>query len=132
MENKFSLEFSFTQDDVISFAKISGDNNPIHLDESYASGTPFKKRIIHGFLGASVFSRIFGTKYPGEGTIYLKQDLTFRAPMYVGETYKAIIDTIEVIPARARARFRTQILDKEGKIVIDGEALVQNALYKSH
>lgn len=131
MENNFSLEFSFLQEDVISFAKVSGDNNPIHLDEKYASETPFKKRIIHGFLGASVFSRIFGTLYPGEGTIYLKQDLTFLAPMFVEETYTAVVEIIEIFSVKARAKVKTQILNKEGKIVIDGEALIQNVLYKN-
>src|SRR3990172_4236067 len=83
---QYKYEFSFSDDDIIGFAKVSGDHNPIHLDEEYASKTIFKKRIIHGFLGGSVFSKVFGTIVPGEGTIYLSQSLKFMGPMYIGES----------------------------------------------
>jgi len=130
MQNKFSLEFSFSQTDVENYAKLSGDNNPIHLDEKYASNTVFKKRIMHGFLGASIFSRIFGTLYPGEGTIYLKQDLNFMAPMFAEETYTAIVEVDKINHLKARAIVKTYILDKSQKVVIKGEALIQNNMYK--
>jgi len=129
MENKFSLDFSFTQEQVKTFADVSGDNNPIHLDESYASTTTFKKRIIHGFLGASIFSRIFGTLYPGGGTIYLKQDLKFLAPMFVDTRYLATVEIIEVFREKKRAKLRTYIQDEAGNITIDGEALIKNTLF---
>jgi 3-hydroxybutyryl-CoA dehydratase len=129
MENKYSLDFSFTQEDVKTFAKVSGDFNPVHLDENYAANTIFKKRIVHGFLGASVFSRIFGTLYPGGGTIYLKQDLKFLAPMYVDTKYKAEIELTEVVQERKRARVRTYIHDEFGNIIIDGEAVIQNQIF---
>ena len=131
MENRFSLEFSFSQNDVENFAKISKDNNPIHLNEEYAANTIFKKRIIHGMLGASIFSRIFGTLYPGEGTIYLKQDVRFLAPMFVGVNYVATVETIEVNNLKSRAKLKTFIVDENQKIVMDGEALIQNNIYKN-
>src|SRR5688572_9225313 len=107
MENSFEIQFSFDQSDVVRFSEITGDKNPIHLNDEYASKTIFGKKIIHGFLGASVFSKIFGTLYPGEGTIYLKQSLQFMAPMYAGEVYKARVEVIEVIDQKKRARLST-------------------------
>ena len=70
-----------TNDDVLAFAELSGDNNPVHLDDAYAAGTMFKQRIAHGFLTASLFSTVLGTKLPGPGCIYLSQSLKFRAPV---------------------------------------------------
>jgi len=130
MDNSFSLEFSFTQADVQAFAEVSRDFNPIHIDEDYAKKSIFKRRIVHGFLGASIFSRIFGTLYPGEGTIYLKQDLKFLAPMYAETLYKAVAELTEVISEKGRAKVRTYVQDESGNIVIDGEALIQNVIFK--
>ncbi len=130
MGNNFSLEFSYTQEDVEAFGSITGDNNPIHLVEEYASKTIFKTRIIHGFLAGSIFSRIFGMYYPGEGTIYLKQDMKFIAPMFVNVTYGATVEVLEVIKEKGRARLRTFIKDQSGEIVLDGEALIQNEVFK--
>src|ERR1039458_7001087 len=78
----YKYAFSFTQKDVENFAKVTGDNNPIHLDNAYAAQTVFKKPIMHGFLGASIFSKVFGTLFPGEGTIYMKQSMAFVKPMF--------------------------------------------------
>ena len=88
IDSQFEHLFSFTQEDVEAFAKVTGDNNPVHLDESYAAKTMFKRPIMHGMLGAAVFSKVFGTMFPGEGTIYLSQSLSFLKPMYVSENYK--------------------------------------------
>ncbi len=129
MENKFVLDFSFSQEDVIVFSEVTGDKNPIHLDEEYASKTLFKKRIVHGFLGASVFSKILGTLFPGEGTIYLKQDLKFMAPMFTDKTYKARVEVIEIFKEKKRARLRTTVADESQNLLIDGEALVQNTIF---
>jgi len=86
--DNYQLEFRFTQNQVEDFARLTGDSNPLHLDPDYASRTLFKKPIIHGVLGASIFSKIMGTLFPGEGTIYLSQQLEFKRPMYVDTTYK--------------------------------------------
>ncbi|MBI4931110.1 MAG: MaoC family dehydratase [Bacteroidetes bacterium] len=123
---QYKYEFSFFNDDIIGFAKVSGDNNPIHLDEEYASKTIFKRRIIHGFLGGSVFSKVFGTIIPGEGTIYLSQSLKFMGPMYIGEPYTAVFDFLEVDVAKHRAKVQTKIVDCNNNVVISGEALVLN------
>lgn len=119
--------FEFTQDDVIKFAELSGDKNPLHLDAEYASKTPFKKPVIHGVLGSSIFSKILGMKFPGEGTIYLKQELSFKRPMYVDTKYEAILTVKEIISEKHQALIETKIIEKEsGKINAIGEAFVMN------
>lgn len=70
-----SKEFSFSQDQVDAFAKITGEDNPIHINDEYAKQSIFKRRIMHGFLTGSIFSKVFGTLFPGEGTVYLKQNM---------------------------------------------------------
>lgn len=126
--DKFDYDFSFTNEDVIMFSKATGDFNPIHLDSEYAKNTIFKKPILHGFLGGSVFSKVFGTLYPGNGTIYLKQDLSFFKPMYRLEKYKATFEIITTNVNKNRALVKTLIIDNKSKIVIDGEALIQHPL----
>lgn len=122
----FMHEFSFTKNDVFQFAEVSGDKNPIHLDDAYAAQTVFKKRVVHGFLGASIFSKVFGMIFPGEGTIYLSQSLKFMAPMYEDEKYIAQFKVLEVFPEKHRAKVETLILDKDGKTVTAGEAMIMN------
>ena len=122
----FEHEFQFSQQNVIKFAEASGDFNPIHLDSAYAKNSIFGRTIIHGFLGGSVFSKVFGTIYPGEGTIYLKQDMSFFKPMFTLVTYKAIFKVIDTIPEKNRARVKTTILDQENEIIIDGEAIIKH------
>ena len=87
--DSYEIEFSFTQEQVNDFCKISGDFNPLHWDEAFAASTPFKKPIIHGALIASVFSRVMGLEFPGSGSVYLKQVSEFKRPLYVGQTYQA-------------------------------------------
>jgi 3-hydroxybutyryl-CoA dehydratase len=118
--------FSYTQQDVNDFAKISGDNNPIHLDEDYASKSMFKRRIIHGYLGSSVFSKVFATDFPGEGTIYLKQDLKFLKPMFTEVNYTAKFTVLELNEEKHRALVKTEIFDTENDCIVAGEALIQN------
>src|SRR5688572_3317080 len=85
----FTHQFSYTQEEVNRFAEVTGDTNPVHTDAAYAATTMFKKPIMHGFLGGSIFSKVFGTMFPGEGTIYLKQSMSFVKPMYVDTIYEA-------------------------------------------
>ncbi|GAB4145650.1 MAG: MaoC family dehydratase [Bacteroidia bacterium] len=119
--------FRFTQKDVEDFARVTGDNNPVHLDAEYASKTMFKRPIMHGFLGGSIFSKIFGTLFPGEGTIYLKQSMTFMRPMYVETDYEARMTVKEVNKEKHRAVVETVIVDaKTEEAVISGEATVMN------
>lgn len=119
----FTYEFSFKQKDVELFAKATGDYNPIHLDSEYASKTMFKTPIIHGFLGGSIFSRVFGTIWPGEGTIYLKQDLKFLSPMRADHNYLAKFEVNEVFPEKNRALINTSVFD-EDRICIAGQAVI--------
>jgi acyl dehydratase len=123
----FETTFSYSQQDVEAFAKITGDHNPIHLDAEYAAQTPFKKPIIHGFLGGSIFSKILGTQFPGEGSIYLMQSMDFKRPMYVEETYKAVLTVKEIDEAKNKATIETKVLDANtNKLIITGEAVVMH------
>lgn len=125
---EYKHEFQFSQEDVANFANVTGDKNPIHLDEGYAANTMFKKPIMHGFLGGSIFSKVFGTLFPGEGTIYLKQSMAFTKPMFVDMPYEAVFTVREVTPEKNRAVIETIIREAEsGDVTIKGEAVVMNS-----
>lgn len=123
----YQEQFSFSQADVQAFANVSGDHNPIHLDEAVAAQTVYKRPILHGMLGASVFSRIIGMTFPGEGTVYLNQTLQFKRPMYPDEQYRAEMVVLEIEERRKRARIETKLVQvSDGKPVLVGEAYVMN------
>ncbi len=127
----FRYSFSFSQEQVNRFAEVTGDNNPLHSDEAYAATTPFKRPIMHGFLGGSVFSKVFGTMFPGEGTVYLSQNMKFLRPMYVNTEYETVFTIKELNTEKNLATVTTQMLDKtSGKVTIDGEATVMNKILK--
>lgn len=110
--------------DLVMFAGISGDTNPMHLNEEYASKTMFEGTIAHGMLSASFISTVVGTRLPGPGCIYVNQSLKFRAPVRPGDTVTARATVKELVPERGRAILRTVCTVGE-TIVIDGEAVVQ-------
>lgn len=123
----YKHQFSFTQDQVNDFAKVSGDTNPLHLDAEFAATTPFKKPIMHGFLGGSIFSMVLGTKFPGEGSVYLKQSMEFLRPMYVETEYEAIFTVKELDLVKNKALIETKIVDLQtNKSTMMGEALIMN------
>jgi acyl dehydratase len=122
----FVHEFSFSQDEVNRFAEVTGDRNPVHTNADYAAKTMFKRPIMHGMLGAALFSKVFGTLFPGEGTIYLKQSLNFLKPMYVDTPYEAVFTIKEVLTDKNRAIVETVIRNKEGNVCTSGEATVMN------
>ena len=122
----YTLNFSYSQEQVDAFAICTGDNNPIHLDKEYAAITVFKKPIMHGFLGGAVFSKIFGTLFPGNGTIYLKQSLIFLKPMFVKEEYTAVVGVIDINRDKHRATIMTKIINRNKEDVISGEAVISN------
>lgn len=124
INSTFEYHFSFTQEDVNNFSKVTGDVNPIHLDEEIAKNSIFKKRIVHGFLSASIFSKVFGTLWPGHGTIYLSQSLNFTKPMYTNERYSAKFEVIEVLP-KNRIWVQTTIVDSNNENTIEGKALLK-------
>ena len=116
-----SYSQTITESDINSFAKISGDINPVHLDEEYAQKTRFKKRIVHGMHSASYFSALFGTKLPGKGCIYVSQTLSFKRPVYINDTVIAMIEVIKIDLEKNRVFFKTTCKVKN-KIVTEGEA----------
>lgn len=122
----YTESFSYTQEDVNKFAEISGDKNPIHIDEDYARNSIFKRRIIHGYLGTSIFSKVFAMNFPGKGTIYLKQDLKFMKPMFTEESYVAKFEVLEHNVEKNRALVKTSIFNSSKEEVVLGEALIQN------
>ncbi len=115
---------TISETDVYLYAGISGDFNPAHINEAYAEKTFFKTRIAHGMLPAGFISAILGTKLPGPGTIYIKQELKFLAPVHIGDTITARAEVVEIIAEKNRIRLKTTCFNQEGTIVLDGEAAV--------
>ncbi len=107
--------------DILMFAGVTGDTNPVHLDEEFAASTMFGGRIAHGMLSAGYISTVFGTRLPGPGCIYLSQSLRFKAPVKIGDTVEARVTVIELNEAKRRARFST-VCTVKGKVVLEGEA----------
>ena len=123
----FDYPFKFTQEEVQRFADLTGDNNPIHLDADYAATTPFKKPIIHGMLGATVFTKVLGTQFPGFGSIYVKQTLEFLRPMFVETDYKAVFTILSINPEKHIAEISTELVDATtGKVTTKGVATMIN------
>jgi 3-hydroxybutyryl-CoA dehydratase len=109
--------------DIVLFAGVSGDTNPVHLDEDYAKATMFKTRIAHGMLSAGFISTVLGTKLPGPGAIYMSQNLKFKAPVKIGDSVLATCTVTEVIAEKKRAVLST-ICKVGDTVVIEGEAMV--------
>lgn len=122
---EYSFDILYTQEQVEEFAKVTGDFNPIHLDTEEARNSIFKRPIVHGFLAASVFSKVFGTINPGVGTIYLKQSLTFLKPMFVNRRYTALFKVTNLDEEKNRAEVETLVLDHNQEICISGQALLK-------
>jgi 3-hydroxybutyryl-CoA dehydratase len=113
-----------TETDVYLYAGITGDFNPAHVNEAYAKNTFFKTRIAHGMLTAGFISAILANQLPGPGTIYLKQELSFLAPVRMGDTVTGRVEVLELIAERNRVRLKTSCTNQDGVMVLDGEALV--------
>jgi 3-hydroxybutyryl-CoA dehydratase len=112
-----------TEADIIAFADVTGDKNPVHLDADFAAKTIFKQRISHGMLTASYISAVFGTELPGPGCIYISQTLNFRAPVHIGDRVVAKVKVAELLPAKKRVRFDC-VCSIDGKPVLEGEAVL--------
>jgi len=110
-------------EDIEAFAEVSGDTNPVHLDEAYARGTTFGGRIAHGMLSAAYISAVLGTTLPGPGAIYLSQSLRFRRPVKIGDAVTARVTVTALDDARAHVTLET-VCQVNGKTVVDGEAVV--------
>lgn len=118
---KASYSQTITDLDIKAFSLVSGDNNPIHIDDNYAEKSRYKKRIAHGMLTASFFSALFGTKIPGEGCVYVSQSLKFKRPVYLGDRVTATVEVINLDLGKKRVFFKTTCSVKN-KVVTDGEA----------
>ena len=114
---------TITESDIVLFAGVSGDNNAVHMNEEFAARTVFGGRIAHGFLTASVISAAVATRLPGPGTVYLGQQMKFRAPVRPGDTVHATVTVLSVDMTKARVVLSTMCLVKD-TVVIEGEATV--------
>jgi len=112
-----------TDADVRGFAEVSGDINPLHLSDEFASKTRFGHRIAHGLYTASLVSAVLGTRLPGPGGVYLSQSLNFKAPVKIGDTVTSTVEIIELIEKGRRCRL-VCTAEVDGQLVLDGEALV--------
>lgn len=113
-----------TKEKVAAFAEISGDHNPIHLDDSYAATTPFGGCIAHGVFTASFVSAVIATRLPGAGSIYISQTLSFRAPVRIGATVETSVEVLELIERGRRVKLKCECR-VDGKLVLEGEAEVK-------
>jgi 3-hydroxybutyryl-CoA dehydratase len=118
------LRKTIDSSDVVGFAEVTGDRNPIHLSEHFAAKTPFGTRIAHGLYTASLISAVLGTRLPGPGAVYISQTLNFRAPVKIGDTVEVQVAVTELLPERSRARL-TCTCSVDGECVLDGEAWVK-------
>jgi len=118
------LEKTIAASDVVGFAQLTGDRNPIHLSEHFAAKTPFGTRVAHGLYTASLISAVLGTRLPGPGAVYISQTLNFRAPVKIGDTVTVVVEVAELIAEKSRARL-TCTCSVGGEVVLDGEALVK-------
>jgi len=126
LEVGMTAEFSktITEADIILFAGVSGDNNAIHINETFAKTTPFEGRIAHGMLTASTISAAIANRLPGPGTIYMSQEMKFVGPVKPGDTVDAVVTVQEVILEKSRAILRT-VCSVDGNVVVDGKAMVK-------
>jgi len=119
-----TLRKTIDSSDVVGFAEVTGDRNPIHLSEHFADKTPFGTRIAHGLYTASLISAVLGTRLPGPGAIYISQTLNFRAPVKIGDTVEVSVVVSEFLPENSRARLACTC-SVDGELVLDGEAWVK-------
>ena len=113
-----------SESDVYLYAGVTGDLNPAQINELYAQNTFFKTRIAHGMLLGGFISAVIGTQLPGPGTIYVSQELHFKAPVKFGETVSAVIEVAEIDLERNRAVLKTTCINEHGKLLVDGKAVV--------
>lgn len=115
---------TISESDVYTYAGVTGDFNPAHVNEHYASSTFFKRRIAHGLLSAGLISNVLGTQLPGTGSLYISQDLNFTAPVFIGDTVTARVEVVTVMDAKNRVALKTICTNQDGVVVIHGTALM--------
>ncbi|MDR1297873.1 MAG: MaoC family dehydratase [Deltaproteobacteria bacterium] len=110
---------------IARFAEVTLDDNPVHLDETYAAGNSFFKRCVaHGMISASLAASLMGTELPGHGTIYLGQSLKFKNPVFPGDEVTVRLEVLEKQEVSKRIRLSTVVVNQDGKVVVEGEATV--------
>jgi 3-hydroxybutyryl-CoA dehydratase len=119
-----SMSKTISEHDIYAFAGVTGDFNPVHVNAEFAKGTMFKERIAHGMLSVGMISAVLGTALPGVNTIYLAQELVFKAPVKIGDTVTATVEVLEKIEGKNRVILRTTATTQDGTLVIDGKATV--------
>ena len=124
LNSTFEFVKIFSSEDVKAFANLSEDNNPIHLDEEYASNSIFKRRVVHGVLLVSMFSKIFGTIYPGNGGIYMSQDSKFLRPAFIGDEITAKATLTEFDNTKKQGVFLCESFNQKSKLLLTGEAKI--------
>jgi 3-hydroxybutyryl-CoA dehydratase len=125
--DQFKHQFSYTQEEVNLYAQVSGDTNPLHINEDAGKNSVFGRNIIHGFLGGSVFTKIFGALWKADGHIYMKQVMQWLRPMFVDTSYEAVITVKEIFPDKNRVLYTCEIFDLGTKEqTFTGEALLMN------
>lgn len=120
-----SLKKTITQADVEKFAAVTGDYNPLHMDEEFAGKTIFRGRIAHGMITGGLISAVLGTELPGKNTLYLEQELKFLSPVRFGDTLVATVECIEKEDRRHKLVFKTVVTNQNGAVVTSGKALVR-------
>ena len=119
-----SRSLTIGDDTIRAFADVTGDTNPIHLDDDYAAGTKFGRRIAHGMIAAGLISATIANDLPGPGTVYLSQTLKFKLPVYPGDTVTATVEVLTVRPDKPIVTLSTVCTNQEEQIVLEGEAVV--------
>ena len=122
--DKASLSKTISEHDVYTFAGVTGDFNPVHVNEEFAKQTMFKGRIAHGMLSAGLISAVLGTELPGINTIYMNQELKFLASVHYNDTLTAKVECLEKNDEKHRLVFRTTVTNQDGTVVTDGQARV--------
>ncbi|MEH6389872.1 MULTISPECIES: MaoC family dehydratase [Pseudomonas] len=118
-----SVSHTVTERDLVLFAEVSGDVNPVHLDEAFAAATPFKGRIAHGMLAGAFISATIACELPGPGSIYIGQELSFLRPVRLGDEIRVDLEVLEKLP-KNRVRIATPVFNQDGKKVVEGVATV--------
>ena len=120
----FKFERFISAEDVLRFAEVVGDHNPVHLDDAFARNTSFKKRIVHGAFLAGLISKVLGMDFPGQGTIYISQNSVFKRPVFVDTKVSVEVKISEVLAERRRLVLDTNILSESGEVCLAGTAVV--------
>jgi len=116
---------TITDEMIRAFAEVTGDANPVHLDDAYAAGSRFGRRIAHGMIAAGMISATLANDLPGPGTVYLGQSLNFKQPVYPGDTITATVEVLAVRPDKPIVTLATVCTNQDGEVVLEGEAVVR-------